>query len=250
MGDVVWMLMDNYRGRIAFPEYLSINYNVFFTSWHILFVLGFDSDVPDNIANTTADLYLVGPGRKLFNKKVFTGWILCAVYHGVSAWMAAAYLIIGDGSLDELAEYDAKKPGRFWEGSITAFTTIILVVCLKLLLHCQSPFSWKTSILPTLGAIGCYLGIFWCLAYVPPGPSLQPSMAGIPVDLMKNMTALIAMVAAPCGIITLDVILAVTRYMIWPTPLEKVRAKIRDGTLHADKGPKRVYGHDDDHEFF
>ena len=27
------MIMDRFRGRIAFPEYLSIGFNVFFTSW-------------------------------------------------------------------------------------------------------------------------------------------------------------------------------------------------------------------------
>merc|ERR1719440_345850 len=84
MGDVVWMHMDNFRGRIAFPEYLSINYNVFFTSWHILFVLGWDHDVPDSVAVVHPELYLVGPQRKLFNKRVFSGWIASAVFHGVS----------------------------------------------------------------------------------------------------------------------------------------------------------------------
>jgi len=225
MGDVVWMFMDNYRGRIAFPEYLSINYNVFFTSWHILFVLGFDTDVSDTVANSHPELYLVGPQRKLFNKKIFTGWIVCAVYHGVSAWYAASHFVI-DG-----AAYDKTEPGQFWEGSVTAFTIIILIVCLKLLLHCQSPLALRTSILPTLGAILCYFGILGALAYVPPGPSLQPSVTGLPADLMQNFTALIVMVAAPCGIIMPDVIFFVIRYMIWPTPLEKVRAKIKKGEI-------------------
>merc|ERR1719478_912644 len=87
MGDVVWMHMDEYRGRIAFPEYLSINYNVFFTSWHILFVLGWDSDVPDSVAISHPELFLVGPQRALFNKMVFTRWMVFAIYHGCAAWI-------------------------------------------------------------------------------------------------------------------------------------------------------------------
>merc|ERR1712072_797541 len=224
MGDVVWMLMDNYRGRIAFPEYLSINYNVFFTSWHILFVIGFDKDVPDTIANTHPDLYLVGPARKLFNKKIFAGWIACAVYHGCAAWFAAAYWII-DG-----AEYNKKEPGQFWEGSITAFTIIISIVMLKLLLNSQSPFNLKTSILPTLTAILCYVAILGAIAYVPPGPTLQPSMKGIPKDLMKNTNALILMAAAPCAIVMFDAAVAAIGHLLWPSPLARLRSQLSKGS--------------------
>jgi len=86
MGDVVWMHQDQYRGRIAFPEYLSVNYNFLFTSWHILFVLGFDCDVDDSVAVSTPSLYSSGPNRELFNGGVFTSWMIVAVYHGVVAW--------------------------------------------------------------------------------------------------------------------------------------------------------------------
>jgi len=225
MGDVVWMFMDDYRGRIAFPEYLSINYNVFFTSWHILFVLGWDTDVPDEIANTRPELYLVGPQRKLFNKVVFSGWIICAVYHGVAAWCVAKFWIIQD------SVYDKTKPGQWWEGSITAFTIIIFLVMLKLLLNSQSPFNWKTSIAPTLTAIFCYVGILGCLAYVAPGPSLQPSCKGIPADLLKNTNALMAMVGAPLAIISVDVVWTLSRRMLWPSPLVKCKRELSRQTV-------------------
>jgi phospholipid-transporting ATPase len=200
MGDVVWMHMDRYRGRIAFPEYLSINYNVAFTSWHILFVLGFDMDVPDSVANSTPELYLVGPERKLFNKKVFSAWCLCAVYHGCAAWVIAAFMVIKD------AEYDKTQPGQFWEGSITAFTIIIAVVMVKLLLHCQSPCKFKTSILPTLGAVFCYVAILGGMAYTKMAQDLQPSIKEIPADILANPNALTAMAVGPVVILIPDVI--------------------------------------------
>jgi len=221
MGDVVWMHMDSFRGRIAFPEYLSINYNVFFTSWHILFVLGWDSDVPDAVANANPSLYLVGPARKLFNKTIFTGWIVCGVYHGCAAWIIASAWII-DG-----AEYHKKIPGQFWEGSLTAFTIIIFVVMLKLLLSSQSPFSLKFSILPTLGAILCYIVILGCISYVPPGPSLQPSLKGIPAVLVKNTNALLAMVTAPLAIISVDFVGMLLVNKLAPSPLDVVKAQIK-----------------------
>merc|ERR1719482_2294128 len=205
MGDVVWMHMDRYRGRIAFPEYLSINYNVAFTSWHILFVLGFDSDVPDEVANSTPELYLVGPHRKLFNKWVFSKWVFCAIYHGCSAWLIAAFYVIKD------AEYDKTQPGQFWEGSITAFTIIIAVVMVKLLLHCSSPCKFKTSILPTLGAVFCYVAILGGMAYTKMAQDLQPSIKEIPADILANPNALTAMAAAPVIILIPDVIFMIIK---------------------------------------
>lgn len=220
MGDVVWMHMDRYRGRIAFPEYLSINYNVFFTSWHILFVLGFDTDVPDAIANSNPALYHVGPRRMLFNRLVFTRWILFAIYHGCAAWIVAAYWII-DG-----AEYNNQEPGVFWQGSITAFSIVIFVVMIKLLIACQSPFKFKSSILPTLGAVLCYVVILSCLAYVTPGPTLQPSMKGLPEDLLSNSGALIAMIVVPMAIITLDICYEVLQRTFFPSALDRLQLKL------------------------
>jgi phospholipid-transporting ATPase len=241
MGDVVWMHMDKYRGRIAFPEYLSINYNVFFTSWHILFVLGWDSDVPDVIANTHPHLYHVGPKRVLFNKTVFTRWMLFAVYHGCAAWVVPAFFIIKD------AEYDNTKPGIFWEGSITAFTVVIFVVMLKLLINCQSPWKFKSSILPTLGAILCYIVIFGCISYVAPGPSLQPSMKGLLADWIQNTNALMVAFILPLIVISVDVVLDVARMFIWPTPLDTVKAELRkEGDISKKLGVTGISSSDSD----
>jgi magnesium-transporting ATPase (P-type) len=213
------MIMDNFRGRIAFPEYVSIQYNVLFTSWHILFVLGFDIDVPDEVATKNPSLYLVGPNRELFNIWVFTTWMLLGVFHGIVSWIIPALLVIGD------AEYDKERPGEFWQGSITAFTIIIIVVCSKLLSTCQSPLKIKTSILPTLAAFLCY--VVWVagvIPYVPPFPSWQPSMEGIAPDLVGNPNALIAMAAASLALIVLDLIITKLKTLFCPTALDRLRA--------------------------
>merc|ERR1719248_488969 len=49
--DIVWAFQYDFSGYIAFPEYLSAGYNVFFTSLHIIAVLGYDCDVPDEVSN-------------------------------------------------------------------------------------------------------------------------------------------------------------------------------------------------------
>merc|ERR1719482_823267 len=233
MGDVVWMHMDKFRGRIAFPEYVSINYNVAFTSWHLLFVLGFDHDVPDTVAVANPLLYHVGPERRLFNKYVFTAWMLSAVYHGVAAWLIASFLVI-DG-----APYHKDEPGRFWEGSITALSIIILCVCGKLLVSSQSPFKFKTSILPTLGALLLYVIAIGCISYMPPFPDWQPCMYGLIADFMQNVKALAVSALAPLLILSVDIVATVAKKKMHPTALDLAKAAYRSGH-GVDQGKSNV----------
>jgi len=227
MGDVVWMHMDEYRGRIAFPEWVSINYNVFFTSWHILFLLGFDQDVPDHVANSHPEIYLVGPRRALFNKLIFSRWMIFAVYHGIVAWIVPYYMI----SVDEV--YNKELPSQWWEGSITSFTIIVLIVLLKLLLNTQSPLRFVTSILPTVASLVCYVMGLGIIGYMPmftePETGLQPNMKEIPGEVFGNTNALIAIVAVPAAVFITDLIFEVAWKSIWPSPLDKVKASVRAG---------------------
>lgn len=64
---------------------MSIAYNAFFTSWHILFVLGFDRDVPDEVALQHPSLYKIGTSNKLFN--AWAPWEMPVVgsFRGVSS---------------------------------------------------------------------------------------------------------------------------------------------------------------------
>merc|ERR550534_1301159 len=82
MCDLWWTHQDQFRARIAFPEYLSTGYNVFFSAWHILFAVGFDRDVSDQVACASPGMYQVGPRRALFNARVFSSWVLLGVLQG------------------------------------------------------------------------------------------------------------------------------------------------------------------------
>lgn len=88
MADAIWMHQDKFRARIVFPEYLSIGLNVVYVTWHLWFVIGFDRDLPDEVACRRPELYPVGPERKLFNARVFTKWMLLGAIHGSIAWLA------------------------------------------------------------------------------------------------------------------------------------------------------------------
>merc|ERR1711862_1055840 len=76
VSDIIWAHQNKWSGKIAYPEYLSMGFNVCFSAWHVLFVLGYDEDVPDEVANKTPSLYCVGPQRALFNRRIFAKWML------------------------------------------------------------------------------------------------------------------------------------------------------------------------------
>jgi magnesium-transporting ATPase (P-type) len=96
MCDVIWMHQDQFRARIAIPEFLSIQYNVTLTSWHILFVLGYDLDIPDEVALANPDLYKVGPQRDLFKPHLFIKWLIFALIQGTVTWILPQLMINGE----------------------------------------------------------------------------------------------------------------------------------------------------------
>merc|ERR1712014_134639 len=113
MGDLIWAHQHRFSADIAYAEYLSMGFNVMFTSWHVIFVLGFDKGVSDEVANAHPELYLVGPKRALFNLKVFALWMLTAVWHGSLIWLLP-YLWFGSTN--------NSVGSSFWLSSCTSFT--------------------------------------------------------------------------------------------------------------------------------
>jgi len=215
MCDVWWMFQDKFRARIAFPEYLSVGFNVLYSAWHILFVLGFDRDIKDEIAVTRPALYKVGPSRQLFNSKLFARWMFFGVVQGSIAW-AIPFAMIGT------YDYDKTQPGQFWVCSTAAFTAINVIVWVKLMLYCESPLA-LTTIVPTVGAFLCYIMALACLGYTPPGKSLQPSMWHVPGDVFGKTENLVAIAAASAAALLLDVVVLLLSFFVWPSELSRAK---------------------------
>jgi phospholipid-translocating P-type ATPase (flippase) len=212
MCDLVWMHQDKFRARIAFPEYLSIGFNVVYSTWHLLFLIGFDRDISNEIANSTPNIYKVGPRRGLFNARLFTKWMLTAVIQGSLAWLIPFFLI---GTTD----YDKTQPGDFWVFSTVAFTGVNFIVNLKLVLLAQNPIG-KVTVLPTLGAFGCYGFCVFMLGYTPIGRSFQPCMWQIPGEVVMRTEALIALAVTVGVVLSIDVVEKVSVYFMCPSELQ------------------------------
>jgi len=218
MGDVAWMVQNKYSGGIAYPEYLSINFNVLFTSWHILFVIGLDQDVPDNVACSHPELYLVGPERLLFNRLVFTKWMGYALLHGLCSWLVPSVWFGGTTV--------TKEPSIFWVGSCTSFTILVIVVTLRLVLCSESPLKAQTLV-PSASTILVYAMVLLGICYSAPGKATQPQIKGIPGDMMADTRVLMSIVIAVCASLVLDVIELVVVHYVAPSPLSRVKREAR-----------------------
>jgi len=214
MCDVWWMHQDKFRARIAFPEYLSIGFNVVYSALHILFILGYDQDLPDQIAVSKPELYTVGPRRALFNIRVFAMWMLVGVLQGSIVWVIPYYMVEPD------AVYDKSKPVDWWIKSVSAFTAINVLVNMKLVLYSQNPFSLKVTILPTCFGFASYGLAACCLSYTSLGHAFQPNMEGIPGKVFGSGTALMAIFISAALALSLDAGNKVLMYFLCPSALQ------------------------------
>jgi len=221
VSDVVWSIQDTFRGRIAYPEYLSMGFNVLFTSWHILFVLGFDKGVPDQVANQHPELYFEGPRRLLFNPKVFTTWLLYAVWHGVIVWLVPN-LAFG-GTTYTLT------PSIFWRASCTSFLSTCFVVNIKLLLCCHRPFA-MTALGPTVASWFLTLFCLFMLGEVSAGYTIEGNekMKGIPMDMFKSWEVYACLAGGIALALLPDVLEKAARWFFYPSPMDKIISRIGD----------------------
>jgi phospholipid-transporting ATPase len=224
MCDVIWMHQDKFRARIAIPEFLSIQYNVTLTSWHILFVLGYDHDIPDEVALSNPDLYKVGPRRDLFKPHLFAKWLIFALIHGTVTWILPQIMI--NGELLNGDDYgDGKTANMFWVCSVASFGVIVFIVCLKLILVAQN-WCGRTTLIPTAITLLFYFVAVFGLAYVPPGPALQPCMDGLPLMMFGRSTTILAFVVTIAVALTPDVMEQGMSWVLCPSPLQKVQKNL------------------------
>lgn len=229
VSDIIWAHQNKWSGRIAYPEYLSMGFNVFFTAWHILFVLGFDEDVPDSVANETPALYLVGPRRALFNAWIFTEWMLYAAWHGAVAWLLPNLWFGGDKyslvcEQDVGGEKDFSLAQEFWLGSITSFTLVVCIVNLRLLILAQSPFN-KWSLGSSGLAFLSYIVWLLLLSEWSFGQTMQCTVKGLAMDFFSTGKCLGAVGLGIIIALAVDVLEKFVRYNCFPTELDKTRAR-------------------------
>lgn len=209
VADMIWAHQFEFKGEIAYPEWLSSAYSVLFTSLPVIVILSFDRDVPDEVANTTPSLYIEGLQRIRFNFVVFTVWMISGIWHGALAWLVPNLII---GSTDHDSE-------DFWLGSCVSFTLVIFLVDLRLWMISLNRFS-----LPTLGmlllSVLAYFAVLFGLGYIM--PSMQPKIEELPHKMFTELDAFLVMLLTPLALL-IDLALFEGAKVFRPTPLDRAR---------------------------
>eukprot|EP00927_Polykrikos_kofoidii_P031126 TRINITY_DN26792_c0_g1_i1.p1 TRINITY_DN26792_c0_g1~~TRINITY_DN26792_c0_g1_i1.p1 ORF type:complete len:1166 (-),score=151.12 TRINITY_DN26792_c0_g1_i1:242-3739(-) len=214
--DLIWAFQSKFGGNIAFPEYLSMCYNLFLTSIHMLSVLAFDTDVSDAVSNAFPELYRVGPQRALFNRAIFSSWMCFAVWHGTVVWLVPNLWFGG-------TNYSKTEPSTFWLASVVSFFLLVVVVVSRLLIFAQS-FDFKTTILPCVCAVLSFFPLVAILGYTFVGAKLQPNLHKLPFQMFTQTEPLLALVITPVLALAPDALLRFGSYTFRRTELQRVRA--------------------------
>lgn len=225
VGDMFWAHQSKFSGQIAYPEWLSSCYPLLFTSLPVIVIIGFDTDLPDEVVMTRPDLYIEGQLRMYFNVTIFAIWISSGIWHGGLAWLVPS-LLIGCQDPDEQ---------DFWIGSIASFTLIIAIVSLRLWLIALNQFALQTILVLLVSVVTYFITLF-ILGHTPLGEFMQPQIAGVPGVTFTNPLALAAMLFTPLALCFDAVAYGLLLYFR-PPPLENVRwhARGKISRVSADK---------------
>lgn len=239
--DMIWAHQYKFKGAIAFPEWLSSAYAVFFTTLPVIVILGFDQDLPNEVAVSTPKLYEEGLKRMRFNYRIFIIWMLSAAWHAALAWIPAN-AIVGAVPLKLVAgseKFEANER-EFWLGSCVSFTLVVVFVDLRIWMVAMNPVSAST-----LGVLSFSFALYWIVLFIlgealPNDPNswlaLQPKIHGIPSTMFEDSDALKVMLLMPLALLV-DLVLYQAAKVLRPYPLDTVRRERRATFM---KGTKQV----------
>ncbi|RHZ39029.1 hypothetical protein DYB31_000230 [Aphanomyces astaci] len=149
MTQYAFMAYSGFSGQKFFLEWGLQGYNLVFTALPIVLVGALDQDVPDYLCEAFPKLYSVGQLNRKFNGIVVGRWILACV------WESAVICIF---TIYGLKLDNASVP--MWTFGACAFTIVILVVNLKLMLNQHLHTVWHGLVYVAS------IGLWWVLAAV------------------------------------------------------------------------------------
>jgi len=221
VGDMCWAHESRFAGEIAYPEWLSSAYSVLFTSLPVIVVVGFDCDLPDEVALVLPELYEEGLRRIHFNARVFVSWMLSGIWHGSLAWLVPS-LVLGAAGADT-----KDWGGTFWVSSCTSFSLVIICVSLQLWLISLNPLALKTLAVLSLSFLA-YLITLLVLGHSALGAQMQWQIEGAPLEMAKGSRSLLVLCLTPFALLA-DASAIWALMYFRPTPL--VRARWHSGKL-------------------
>lgn len=124
-----YMIYTGFSGQKYFLEWGLQGYNLIFTALPIILISTLEQDVPASLAHNYPLLYRIGQENSHFNTKIVWAWITSCMWES---------LIISFGTIYgmQYLNHTGETP-NMWVYGCVAFTIVLLVVTLKLMLHQQ-----------------------------------------------------------------------------------------------------------------
>mmetsp|Transcript_22618 Transcript_22618/g.52741 ORF Transcript_22618/g.52741 Transcript_22618/m.52741 type:complete len:1132 (-) Transcript_22618:73-3468(-) len=219
MADMIWAHQstpNKFSGHIAYPEWLSSSFSLFFSTLQVLVIVGFDADVPDQVAMAHPELYIEGLRRIRFNAVIFSLWVLSAIWHGSIAWLVPFIVLDPDRNADEGHD--------FWVTSVVAFSLVIVFINLRIWLFALNRFAWYTGLVIFVSILA-YLIVLLFFGYTEIGKAFQPELWHVPEDVLdtsEDRPALWVLLLTPLAFLV-DWVVFSMYHVLRPDPLDRVR---------------------------
>uniref|UniRef100_A0A0G4GGX4 P-type phospholipid transporter n=1 Tax=Chromera velia CCMP2878 TaxID=1169474 RepID=A0A0G4GGX4_9ALVE len=150
---MIQSLFSEFSGQIFFPNWLTTCFNFAWTSWPCLFNFVLDLDVSAYAALKRPQLYGAGPANAFLNSRTFNLWVCLGLWHGVIAFFIPLFGMWGSSdSSGQVKDY--------WLPSFVSFSSLVLIVALKLALETSS---WRAIQIVVLVAS---LAFYFCCALI------------------------------------------------------------------------------------
>lgn len=155
--------------------------------------------IEEEVARHSPDLYKSGPSRAHLNVNVYVRWMLFALWHGVLAWQVPFSLLF------DSADY-MDQNRQFWTVSFTAFTIIVVVVHLRVLVVAEKPIRPLDLAFLVAELVG-YVVVSLVMNFF--GKSFCRELVGVPWAVISSPRHVVALVLVPMAALCVDLVLEV-----------------------------------------
>ncbi len=168
--EIYFAYFNGFSGQIFFADWLPMLYNFMWSSLTCLFAYSLERDVTEKWVDRYPVLYQAGQKRVYFSYLIFWKWVILAWFHGFSVYFATTLGFRG-------AVDSSGRTEEMWFASTTAFSCIIHLVTLKLLIETIF-FNWIVALAALFSAL-CYWVMVICINIEFVATLIQPQINSI-----------------------------------------------------------------------
>lgn len=221
-----------YSGQTVYDDWYITLYNMFFTALPLMMKAVFERDLmnlPLSIngfvnKDLVSQAYELGKENLLFTSGSFFTWIKIGIVHAAIVFFLP-FFTLGNQILTP-----SGHPSNFWIASITSFTSIILLVTLKLCItirfwtiwHCVSIFILSLSL---------YFGFILLYDRLPiPAGGIISQLTASPIPFIVIFLSL-----SLC--ISFDIAMHIAQKIVFPTTSDQLLSKVEYKKLYTKVAP-------------